>query len=51
MFIFAARIEDLYNVTEPYGLVMDTEIMETVKLLRGEGEKDDADDRKPAADM
>lgn len=47
----AGWIEDLHNVAEPYGLVMDTEIMETVKLLRGEGEKDDADDRKPAADI
>jgi len=44
----AEWIEDLYNAAEPYGLVMDTEIMETVKFLRGQGKKDE-DDRKPAA--
>jgi len=37
----AEWIEDLYNAAEPYGLVMDTEIMETVKFLRGQGKKDE----------
>lgn len=50
----AMWIEDLHNTADPYGLTMDTNLLQTVEFLRGDDEQTSSmeavvDDRKPAA--
>ena len=54
----AKWIEDLHNTADPYGLTMDTNLLQTVEFLRGNDEQKSEessssveafDDRKPAA--
>ena len=50
---FASWIEEWDNIGEPYGLTMDTKLLETVEFIRGNDvdlkSEEKVDERKPAA--